>query len=111
VDIVCDARNGELVATVPAFDGDQLLLITDSARVIRMAVDDIREVGRRTRGVRLMRLSDGERIVGVERVAADDVTAAVGEEVAPVPVEVDESVDAVEPVEDDDGDDGDDADE
>ncbi len=111
VDIVCDARNGALVATVPAFDGDQLLLITDSARVIRMAVDDIREVGRRTRGVRLMRLSDGERIVGVERVAADDVAAAVGEEVAPVPVEVDESVDAMEPVEDDDGDDGDDADE
>ncbi|MFN7142900.1 MAG: DNA gyrase subunit A, partial [Myxococcota bacterium] len=79
LDIAADARNGDVVATVAVETGDQLLLITDAGRIIRMRVDDIREVGRRTRGVRLMRRGEAERIVAVECVL--EATAAEGGDV------------------------------
>ncbi len=90
LDIVTDARNGDVVSAFAADEGDQVLLITDSGRLIRMRVDDIRLVGRRTRGVRLMRLSEGERVVAVERVLKGTVEV-VGDVLAPedAPLEVD----------------------
>ncbi len=101
LDIATDARNGDVVATYAVADGDQLLLITDSGRIIRMRVDDIRLVGRRTRGVRLMRLSEDERIVAVERILKDTVEA-VGEALAPEDkppeAEGDEAVEIVDEV-------------
>lgn len=103
LDIAADARNGQVVATVAVDDGDQLLIITDGGRVIRMRVDDIREVGRRTRGVRLMRLPEGERVVAVERVlksAAEAVADALAEEEAAPPVEADEPVEMLEEADD-----------
>ncbi|MDP2305213.1 MAG: DNA gyrase subunit A [Pseudomonadota bacterium] len=99
LDIVADARNGDVVATVAMDDGDQLLLITDSGRIIRMRLEDIRLVGRRTRGVRLMRLSDDERIVAVERIlrdTADAVGDALAPEDKPPEAEADEAVDAAD---------------
>jgi DNA gyrase subunit A len=108
LDIAADTRNGDVVATVAVETGDQLLLITDGGRVIRMRVDDIRQVGRRTRGVRLMRLGEGERVVAVERVL-ESTAAAVGEALAgeeAAPVEADEAVEAVEEVVDEADDEG-----
>lgn len=105
LDIAADQRNGDVVATVAVATGDQLLLITDTGRVIRMHVADIREVGRRTRGVRLMRLGEAERVVAVERIL-EATAAEVGDVLAPeeaAPVEVDEPVEVVDES-DDDGD-------
>ena len=110
LDIATDGRNGDVVGAAAVESGDQLLLITDTGRVIRMRVDDIREVGRRTRGVRLMRLGDDERIVAIERITAATVEALGGigsEEAAPPEPEGDEVVEVVGEA-DDDGDDGDD---
>ncbi len=95
VDIAADERNGEVVGSLVAEADDQLLLVTDSGRVIRMRASDVRQVGRRTRGVRLMRLSDGERIVAVERILA--ATAAAMEESLPEATEAPEPSD--EPIE------------
>jgi DNA gyrase subunit A len=110
LDIAADARNGDVVATRAVDDGDQLLLITDSGRVIRMKVDDIRLVGRRTRGVRLMRLSEDESIVAVERVLKATVEA-VGDvlvpEDKPPEAEGDETVETIDDVADEADDDGD----
>ncbi len=111
-DIATDPRNGEVVGALVVALDDHVLLVTDSGRVIRMKASDVRQVGRRTRGVRLMRLSEGERIVAVERILA--ATAAAMEEALPETVAAPEVND--EPIEeledlggDEDGDDGEDA--
>jgi DNA gyrase subunit A len=109
LDIVADARNGDVVATIAMDDGDQLLLITDSGRIIRMRLEDIRLVGRRTRGVRLMRLSEDERIVAVERIlkdTADAVGDALAPEDKPPEAEADEAVadEVVDEADDEEGD-------
>jgi DNA gyrase subunit A len=105
-DIATDARNGAVVDTLVVAEGDQLLLVTDSGRVIRMRADDVRQVGRRTRGVRLMRLSDGERIVAVERILAATAEAMASElpDATEAPEPSDEPVEELAGV--DDGDDG-----
>jgi DNA gyrase subunit A len=46
---------------------EDILLITDDGTIIRMAVEDIRETGRATQGVRLMRIAEGAKIVAVAR--------------------------------------------
>ena len=106
-DIATDARNGEVVDTLVVAEGDQLLLVTDSGRVIRMRSDDVRQVGRRTRGVRLMRLSDGERIVAVERILAVTAETMAGElpDTTEAPEPSDEPVEEITGA-DDDGDEG-----
>jgi DNA gyrase subunit A len=49
------------------------MLVTDTGRVIRIAASDVRLVaGRATRGVRLMRLEEDERIVDLERLVDND---------------------------------------
>lgn len=68
IDIQTDERNGEVVGSLVVQEEDQVLVITDTGRVIRMRVSDIRPVGRNTKGVRLMRLEEGERVVALAKV-------------------------------------------
>ncbi len=106
-DIATDSRNGLVVGALVVAPDDHLLLVTDTGRVIRMRAADVRQVGRRTRGVRLMRLSDGERIVAVERVLASTVAAM--EDTLPEPTDLPDTGDeAVEEIlgADDDADEG-----
>ncbi len=72
IDIVTDDRNGQVAGAVPVFEGDRVMLITDTGRVIKMRVDDIRETDRNTKGVTLMRVEDDERVVSVARVVEGD---------------------------------------
>ena len=65
-------RNGQLVALRFVHPGDQIMVVTDRGQLIRTRVDEIRESGRNTQGVRVIRLSDGERVVGVESFAVED---------------------------------------
>jgi DNA gyrase subunit A len=65
-------RNGELVCLRLVLPEDGLMVITDGGLVIRTRVAEIRETGRNTQGVRVIRLKDGERVVDVEPLAADD---------------------------------------
>lgn len=62
-------RNGPLIASFPADDGDQLMLITDQGQTIRVPVRQIRVAGRATQGVTLFRTGEDERVVSVERIA------------------------------------------
>ncbi|MBM4364567.1 MAG: DNA gyrase subunit A [Deltaproteobacteria bacterium] len=68
IDIVTDERNGHVVGNLIVGDSEQVFLITDTGRAIRMKVSDVRTVGRNTKGVRLMRLDGDEKIVGLARV-------------------------------------------
>jgi len=87
-------RNGEVVNLSLVSPDDQLMVITNGGQVIRTLVSQIREAGRNTQGVRVIRLSEGERVVDVAPVAErddDQVTASdgadgdVAESVAPTP--------------------------
>ncbi len=62
------ARNGPVVASFPAHNGEQLMLVTDQAKLIRMSVGDTRVIGRNSAGVRLFNVADGEHVVSAARI-------------------------------------------
>jgi len=61
-------RNGEIVGAVQVFDGDELMMISDQGTMVRTRTDEISVLGRNTQGVRVIRLKEGEHVVGVERI-------------------------------------------
>jgi DNA gyrase subunit A len=85
-------RNGETVAALQVHAGHELMLISSSGTLVRTPVADISVVGRNTQGVRLIRLSEGERLTGIERVegleageeaGSPDSPAAASDEIGP----------------------------
>lgn len=74
-------RNGDLVRLRLVDPEEELMVITDGGQVIRTRIAEIRETGRNTQGVIVIRLKDGERVVDVEPVEAEDEEGFVeGEE-------------------------------
>ena len=65
-------KTGLLAAQLAVNEDEDILLITDDGTIIRMAVADIRESGRNTQGVRLMRIADGAQIVAVARAEQEE---------------------------------------
>ncbi len=63
-------RNGKTVAALQVETRHELMLISSNGTLVRTPVGDISIVGRNTQGVRLIRLDEGERLMGVERVAS-----------------------------------------
>ncbi|BBA34705.1 DNA gyrase subunit A [Methylocaldum marinum] len=61
-------RNGPVVGAVLVQDSDEIMLITDVGTLVRTRVEEIRELGRNTQGVMVIRLSPGEKVVGVDRI-------------------------------------------
>jgi DNA gyrase subunit A len=68
-------RNGGLAGAVQVFEGDELMLITDQGTLVRTRTEEISELSRNTQGVRVIRLKEGERLVGVERIAEPEPEA------------------------------------
>ena len=63
-------RNGLAVGFLQVRDGDQIMLMAAQGKVLRCSVDDIREIGRNTQGVRLLELdADDDRVVAAARLA------------------------------------------
>jgi DNA gyrase subunit A len=76
VAMVVNERNGKLVASFPALDTDQLMLVTDGGQLIRVPVDGgannrIRIAGRATQGVTVFDTAEGEKVVSVECINED----------------------------------------
>jgi DNA gyrase subunit A len=65
-------RNGNVVASFPVKPGEQLMLVTDQAKMIRTTVGDIRVMGRNTQGVTIFRVAEGERVVSVAKIEETD---------------------------------------
>ncbi len=68
--IECSTRNGPVVASYVASEDDQIMLVTNSGKLIRIRVhggegDSIRIAGRKTQGVRLFDVEEGEKVVSV----------------------------------------------
>ncbi|MCK6502004.1 DNA gyrase subunit A [Myxococcota bacterium] len=83
INMLVDERNGPVVGSVQVADGDRVMLITDNGRVIKIPVENIRVSGRNTKGVTLMRVEEGERVVGLARIPEEE---ALDEELDEVPV-------------------------
>ncbi len=74
-------RNGAMVAALQVSPGQEIMLISSSGTLVRTPVDEISVVGRNTQGVRLIRLDEGERLTGIERIESlnGDAAAEGGE--------------------------------
>ena len=62
-------RNGNVAASFVIEEGDELMMVTNGGKVIRMPTHDIRIAGRKTQGVTLFRTADDEQVVAVERLS------------------------------------------
>ena len=62
-------RNGNVVGMVQVADDDDMIMITNGGKIIRMHVQDIRTIGRNTQGVRLFELEEGQLVTSVARLA------------------------------------------
>ena len=65
-------RNGPVVASFPAKNGEHLMLVTDQAKMIRMEVASMRVIGRNTGGVRLFNVADNEHVVSAALVEVEE---------------------------------------
>jgi DNA gyrase subunit A len=62
-------KTGRVVGVQQVTEDDQLMLISNKGKIIRMRIKDIRIIGRNTQGVRLIELEEGERVVSLARLA------------------------------------------
>jgi DNA gyrase subunit A len=79
-------RNGGVVASFPVKPGEQLMLVTDQAKIIRTTVADIRIMGRNTQGVTIFRVAENEHVVSVAKIdesEEEEIEVEGGDEIAP----------------------------
>jgi DNA gyrase subunit A len=79
-------RNGRVVASFPVRQGEQLILVTDQAKMIRTTVGDIRIAGRNTQGVTIFKVADNEHVVSVAKIEEseeEEIELDAGDEKAP----------------------------
>jgi len=68
IGIVNSSRNGDVAASFPVDEGDEIILSTDKGKVIRCAVKEIRIAGRNTQGVRIFKLTGEEKVVSAIKI-------------------------------------------
>ena len=73
-------KTGEVVGVRQVTDEDHLMLITDSGRIIRLRMRELRTIGRNTQGVRLFDIDPKERVVSLALLAEDDEYEETAEE-------------------------------
>jgi len=72
INIKTSERNGKVVALKTVNPKDDLMLISSRGILIRTGLDQLRDIGRNTQGVRLIRLDEGDKLVAVARVAKEE---------------------------------------
>jgi DNA gyrase subunit A len=65
-------RNGDVIAAKQVDDDEEVILIADSGKMIRMDLSTIRIIGRSTQGVKLINLDENERVVSLDSLAKDN---------------------------------------
>ena len=75
INIHASPRNGRVVGVAWVEQDDELMLVTQQGKILRMSTRDIRSIGRATQGVRLIGIDDDDRVVSIARLVeknADD---------------------------------------
>ena len=65
-------RNGDVLASFPATNDDQVMLVTDQGKLIRLGMQDLRIIGRGSQGVTLFDVADNEHVVSAAKIGEDD---------------------------------------
>lgn len=73
-------RNGQVIGAVQVLESDELMLMSDGGTLVRTRVDEISIVGRNTQGVRLIHLTDGEKLIGIQRIDEVEAGTDIGSE-------------------------------
>jgi DNA gyrase subunit A len=80
-------KTGEVISMRQVTDDDHVMLVTDTGRIIRLRMSELRVIGRNTQGVRLFNTGPDERVVSLallaekeDEVAAEEVVVSVDEE-------------------------------
>ncbi len=68
ISIQVTERNGKVVRALQVSDSDEAMLITDKGTLVRFKVGELSIIGRNTQGVRLINVSSGEHVVGMQRI-------------------------------------------
>jgi DNA gyrase subunit A len=69
ISIQVDERNGNVISALQVQDNDEIMLISNRGILVRTRVNEISVIGRNTRGVKLINLSEGEKLIGLQRIA------------------------------------------
>jgi len=69
INIQTSERNGKVVGIAYVHDDDELMLISQQGKILRMVTSDVRAIGRATQGVRLLGVEEGDQVVSVARLA------------------------------------------
>ena len=72
ISIQTSDRNGAVVGAVQVDEGEEIMMISDGGTLVRTRVDEVSISSRNTQGVTLIRLGEGEKLVGIERVEESD---------------------------------------
>ena len=100
INIQTSERNGKVVGIAYVHDDDELMLISQQGKILRMVAKDIRAIGRATQGVRLLGLDEGDQVVSVARLAErEEENGVAGETPEPGGEPPPESTEPAEPTE------------
>ncbi|MBS0648312.1 MAG: DNA topoisomerase (ATP-hydrolyzing) subunit A [Verrucomicrobia bacterium] len=66
--IITSQRNGLVVSALSVTDNDSIVLMSEAGQTLRMSMKDVRVMGRTTQGVRLVNLSDEDKVVAVQKI-------------------------------------------
>lgn len=79
ISIQVTERNGKVVRSLQVTDSDEAMLITDKGTLVRFKVNELSIIGRNTQGVRLINVSSGELVVGMQKIQdiADDIEGEI----------------------------------
>ncbi len=108
INIRVTERNGQVVALKGVEPDDELMIITANGIILRTDLSAVREIGRATQGIKMIRVDEGDRVAGVARLAKDtdangaaaeaepdeEVVALEGEDAGPAATDAEEAGDA-----------------
>jgi DNA gyrase subunit A len=74
-------RNGDVIAAKQVDDEDQVIIVADTGKMIRIDLESVRVIGRTTMGVTLINLEEGEKVVDIDTIAKSKIDDEFQEEV------------------------------
>jgi DNA gyrase subunit A len=87
INIRVTQKNGPVVGVMETSSADQIMMVTQQGKIIRMNVEGISVIGRATQGVRLLDVEEGDSVVSVARLPERDEEAEAAKPVAAAPDE------------------------
>ena len=93
-DIRTSDRNGQVIGIARVNDEDEIFMMTGKGKLQRIKAADINVIGRNTQGVRIMNVDEGDNLIAVVRVPAEE--ASEEEETSETATQTDQAVGAVE---------------